>query len=207
MKIEKLTENKIRIVLNIDDLAKKNIDIHTLIQNNEISQRLFKKLLVQAKKEVGFNVDDCKLLIEAFISTDGFFVLTFTKILNEIPKKSYVPIKPIPKRKSLNLITDIAIYKFDSFEDFETYCSNVNSSSVRNLSDFSKKISLYEYDEKYFLVFSNIDITSPKLNSVFASISEFATLVSNSNSFESRLAEYGKQILKTKADIKKFLNV
>ena len=28
MKIEKLTDNKIRIIMNIDDLAKKNIDIH-----------------------------------------------------------------------------------------------------------------------------------------------------------------------------------
>ena len=37
MKIEKLTENKIRIILNIDDLAKKNIDINSLIKNTDVA--------------------------------------------------------------------------------------------------------------------------------------------------------------------------
>ncbi len=30
MKIEKLTDNKIRIIINIDELSKENIDIHSL---------------------------------------------------------------------------------------------------------------------------------------------------------------------------------
>ena len=30
MKIEKLTDNKIRIIIDIDELSKKNIDIHNL---------------------------------------------------------------------------------------------------------------------------------------------------------------------------------
>lgn len=35
MKIEKLTDNKIRIIIDIDELSKKNIDIHNLSQNSE----------------------------------------------------------------------------------------------------------------------------------------------------------------------------
>ena len=44
MKIEKLTDNKIRIILDIDDLAKKNIDVHSLIKNDVETQKFFKKL-------------------------------------------------------------------------------------------------------------------------------------------------------------------
>ena len=50
MKIEKLTDNKIRVILDIDDLAEKNINIDSLIKNTDFSQKLFKKMLNQAKK-------------------------------------------------------------------------------------------------------------------------------------------------------------
>ena len=33
MKIEKLTDNKIRIIIDIDELSDKNIDINSLIKN------------------------------------------------------------------------------------------------------------------------------------------------------------------------------
>ena len=33
----------------------------------------------EAKKQVGFVVDDSKLLVEAYSTQDGFFIITFTK--------------------------------------------------------------------------------------------------------------------------------
>lgn len=205
MKIEKLTENKIRIVLNIDDLAEKNIDIQTLIKNSDMSQKLFKKILIQAKKEVGFNVDNCKLLIEAFVSSDGFFVLTFTKIANEQSPNNRPSIKPRIKRKNFDIVSDTSIYEFDTFEDFEDFCTYLSNSKNGNLKGFAKKISLYEYNSKFFLTFSGINIDNPIEPFVRTSISEFAKFVSNSSSFESRLVEYGSTVFKTKSDIKKYL--
>ena len=72
MKIEKLTDNKIRVILDIDDLAEKNINIDSLIKNTDFSQKLFKKMLNQAKKEVGFETEDSQVLIEAYISSEGY---------------------------------------------------------------------------------------------------------------------------------------
>ena len=65
MRIEKITENKIRIILNIQDLEEKNIDLHTFMSNSIESQDLFYEMLNKAEKEIGFKTKDYKLLIEA----------------------------------------------------------------------------------------------------------------------------------------------
>ena len=54
MKIEKLTENKIRIVFNIEDLEQNNINIDTVLNNTPESQSLILSILNRAEKEVGF---------------------------------------------------------------------------------------------------------------------------------------------------------
>ena len=54
MKIEKITDNKIRIILDIDELTEKNIDFLSLTKNTKETQVLFKKILKQAEKEVDF---------------------------------------------------------------------------------------------------------------------------------------------------------
>ena len=201
MKIEKLTENKIRIILNIDDLTRKNIDIHTLIRDTNSTQRLFEYMLKQAQKEVDFNVGGSRLLIEAFISAEGFFVLTFTKMPSDLhSSKTTIPkSKPKAKRKITNLLSNTAIYEFNSFDEFCNFCTYIKDSKLGDLKKLAKAISLYEYESKYFLVFSNIDTDFKYLSLFYISISEFAKLVSNSSSLVSRLNEYGKVVIKNNA--------
>ncbi len=197
MKIEKLTENKIRIILNIDDLAKKNIDIQSLIKNTDGTQKFFKNILKEAQKEVGFDIQDSKLLIEAFISNDGFFILTFTKISN--PSNEHKFSVPKVKRKSFNFSSKYAIYQFESFNEYCNFCTYLANTKLGNLKKFAKKISLYEYNSKYFLVFSDIDTEFKDSRLVYISICEFAKLASTSPCFSSKLIEYGKPIYKNNA--------
>ena len=68
MKIEKITDNKIRIFLNLDDLKAKNIDLHSFMSNSIESQSLFVDMLNEAEKTVGFYAKDSKVLIEALAS-------------------------------------------------------------------------------------------------------------------------------------------
>ena len=64
----------------------RNIDIASFIVSNfdkiktgvKKSVDGVKKILKQAEKEVNFHVEDSKLLIEAFVSSDGLFIVTFT---------------------------------------------------------------------------------------------------------------------------------
>ncbi len=70
MKIEKLNENKIRVILNINDLAERNIDTHSFMANPLESQKIFFEMLHKAEKEVGFFTDDCRIMIEALALKD-----------------------------------------------------------------------------------------------------------------------------------------
>ena len=104
MKIEKLTENKIRIVLNIEDLKTNNIDFDSLLNNTPETQSLILSILNQAEKEVGFYVQDSKILIEAIASFDGNFVFTITKTTpNQSCNHSFSRKKPQAKRKSIDM--------------------------------------------------------------------------------------------------------
>ena len=81
MKIEKITENKIRITLNLDDLKEKNIDFHSFMSNSIEAQDIFFDMLKEAEEKVGFKTDDYKILLEALATPDGKFVLNVTRII------------------------------------------------------------------------------------------------------------------------------
>lgn len=197
MKIEKITENKIRIIVNIDDLAKKNIDLHSLMSNSIESQSLFMDMLDEAEKKVGFSTKNCKTIIEALASTDGNFIFTITKVApeNETNKKKAVRIK----RKTAKTDVEMSIYQFSTFEDFCAFCSYVNNSNFKELKSFAKDFSLYLYNDTYFLIVTGIKLTNPNLRGFYALFTEFAKPIIHPESFESKLTEYGKPIMKRNA--------
>ena len=93
MKIEKLTENKIRITLNLSDLEEEHIDLHSFMSNSAESQALFCSLLNKAEKEVGFYTKDYKLMIEAIAVPEGNFILTVTRLPEKEQVKKQLKIK------------------------------------------------------------------------------------------------------------------
>lgn len=198
MKIEKLTENKIRIILNVEDLEKNNIDLHSFMSNSIESQSLFIDILNQAEHEVGFSTKDCKILIEALASSDGNFIFTITKYEQNSCKEKTRK-KLTIKRKNNNLDSENAIYVFNTFDEFCNYCSYINAGNLNKLNGLSTNISLYEYNSKYYLVFKNINLSFKNLKGFYASISEFGKSVSHSENFESKLIEHGKLIIKKNA--------
>ena len=199
MKIEKITENKIRIILNMDELTEENIDFLSLTKNTTQTQKLFKKILKKAEKEVDFYVQDCRLLIEAFISSEGFFIVTFTKITAENDVPIGVPAKLKVKKKVANSVATDAIYQFNSFNDFSEFCTYLDNYTFGNLESLAKKTALYEYGDKYFLIFFNLNNDFKNTGLFFSLISEFARLSSDSSVFISKLSEYGKSIFKNDA--------
>lgn len=209
MKIEKLTDNKIRIIINLDELSEKNIDIHSLAQNTDKVHSLFKSILIEAEKQVGFKVQNCKLLVEAFSTAEGYVVFTLTKYKNELTAENS-PKKLKFKRRTLSNSYKNAIYKFNSFEEFCNFCTYCSTSKLSDLKDFAKNISLYEYKSLYYLIFSNINQDFKYTNLFYTSISEFSNLVSNSFVLKSKLEEHGKIIFKCHAiknGIKYFANI
>ena len=196
MKIEKITENKIRIILNIEDLKNNNLDLQSFITNSVESHQLLLSLLEKAEKEIGFKTQDCKILIEALASSDGQFVFNITKFAPEQEKNNIHKRNLSFKRKSIKLETNNAVYSFESFEDF---CSFANYTKDLKLENFAKDYSLYTYNNLYYLVISKINIHFENLPLFYSKISEFGKLISYSNIFKAKLFEYGKCIIKKNA--------
>lgn len=197
MRFEKLNENKIRITLTNQDLIKKNVDFHSFMANPIESQDLFLDMLNEAEKEIGFVTKDYRIRIEALQIAGGDFVLTITRSLPESEKlqeKKKIHIR----RKKLSFKESQAIYCFNTFDDFCYFANFLNNNNIK-ITNIAKSISLYGYKNKYYLVFSNINLNYIDLKRLFSIITEFATYVSNSEVFTSKLIENGKIIMKNNA--------
>lgn len=198
MKIEKLTDNKIRVILKQKDFKNKNINIHSLLLSTPELQSLFLEILNQAKKEVNFDTDGHKLLLEVFLQNDDIFVFTITKYIDHnakqlIPSKKYVNVK----KKDCNLNSKLNIYEFKTFDDFCSFCESINGSI--NLKGLFKSSILYLYNDSYFLVINDFSKTSHRIYSIHAYLLEFAKFSSNNSNFESKLIEHGKVVMKNNA--------
>lgn len=220
MKIEKLNENKIRITLSIEDLNERNIDLHSFMSNSIENQDIFFDMLDKADAEVGFNTDDCRIMIEALALKNGFFVLTITKFehskdfnpLNqknvhkrasnfadskkEISNDSSFTIK----RKRPTFDPSKTIYSFESFDAFCNFCRFLNNTlNKEQIISFAKSADLYEYNSNYYLILSDIDTSSDKSQFICSSITEFAHFVNSSTLFERKVKEYGKLVVQKDA--------
>lgn len=203
MKIEKLTDNKIRVIIDWDDFKKNNIDIHSFLSRTLDSQSLFLDILKKAEEEVDFRTDGCKLLIEAFSSSDDVLVFTITKYSPSDLKSSLDSVKKkklIAKRKTFNVQNKQAIYAFEDFNTFCDFCCSLNHSGEKfDSKKLSKNIVLYLYNDTYYLVLQNINADYEYITMFYSIISEFAKLSSFSINFSNKLLEHGKVIIKKDA--------
>ena len=201
MKFEKLSENKIRIILTMQDLTEKHIDFHSFMANSIESQDILLDMLEQAKKETGFDPEDFNLKIEALAMADTNFVFTITKVSPEQETQKNIKKKFTVKKKALNSSCNTyAIYCFNSFEDFCGLLQFLKKSRLCNcISKIADNILLYSYKNKYYLQLNNINTEIALKYNFYAIITEFAKSVLNSRPFTSKLSECGTLIMKHNA--------
>lgn len=209
MKIEKLTENKIRIIVKQEELKDKSLDLQTIMTKAAVSQGLFLEILEKARREVGFETEGRKLLIEAFSSGDDVMVFTITRYDSPADNKvdgSSLPLafnpfgKSLRVKRKINMVpkADFSAYRFDSFEEFCSFCGSLKEHS--HISTYRLACSsLYLYKGAYFLVLSNINLQNKSLLNFYSCLSEFGTFCTHDGRFESRLKEYGKCVMKRNA--------
>ncbi len=197
MKIEKLTEDKIRIIVNPSDLELENLDMKSIMTKAIERQGFFVHMLEKAKDEVGFNTDGCKLLIEAFSSSDDILVFTITKYSERESSKNVDFNRKLKvKRKCLNTTNKEAIYKLRSFDEFCDFCECIAKEYKFDIKKLSKNTYLYLYNNTYYLLMKNINIDDKAIKNFYSIASEFLAPVHYSNNFESKLSEHGKLIIK-----------
>ena len=74
MQIEKVNKNKLKVILNTNDLKENHIDLNTFMANSLESQELFLDILDLAEEEFGFYVDNSKLVIESVSLANNIFI-------------------------------------------------------------------------------------------------------------------------------------
>ncbi len=200
MKFEKLNENKIRIILNTQDLVDKNIDFNSFMSNSIETQGLFLDMLEEAEEKVGFVTRDYKIKIEALAMDSGDFVIIVTRFNNCDDSKISAPTrakKVTAKRKSNPPNSDCLIYSFNSFDDVCNFSNYITQFSGFN--NIAKSVTLYDYNSKYYLSFTKINTDSPNLKNFYALITEFGTYINSPDLFFHKLTEHGKIIIKNNA--------
>lgn len=191
MKIEKLTENKIRVIVDSYDLEKENLNINNISALPLEKQTFFTNIMEKARKEVGFEASGCKLIIEFFTTDDDFLVFTLTKYTIQEKKK------PIVKRKQSFISDNTAMYKFETLNNFIDFCTCIKNRKLDYKKKYiSKKSYLYYYNNTYFLLLQDINNSYDNKKLFNSLISEFANYISYSNIFENKLLEYGNVIIK-----------
>ena len=121
MKFEKITNTKIKVVLNLQDI--KSFDISEAEQitfnNFPSSQKLLQTMLQQAEEELGFKSADSKLLVEALTSSNHEYIFIITKLVDELATN--------PTNQNSFII------KFKNFDEFVALCTFLNTLSDLNL--------------------------------------------------------------------------
>lgn len=205
MKFEKLNNDKIRIILDLQDLQDNDIDYQSFMSNSSDTQRLFMDMLDEAEEQIGFTTKDYKIMVEALATIDGNFIITVTRSLPDIdlppvPKKRNIQIK----RKKHKLDSNILIYEFSKFDDFCDFLKHLDSLNLKNIITFTKQFSLYTYKSHYYLLMDDINLDYPYIKTFLFTITEFGKSINSQSLFRHKLTEYGCIVIKS--NILKTLN-
>lgn len=197
MRFEKLSNDKIRIILDLQDLEDNDIDYQSFMSNSSDSLKLFMEILDEAEEQIGFITKDYKLMIEALATMDGDFIITVTRSLPDFDIASVYKKRTIKaKRKSNKLTTDTIIYEFNNFDDIFDFVLLLKNLNITGLNAFTKDFALYTYKNNYYLVMDNIDKNFDAIKTFLCALTEFGKSINNSNLFKSRLNEYGTLLVK-----------
>lgn len=182
MILDKIDEKRLLIALSSEDLDLLNITFKQLDWKNDYSKEIIKNLLVRAKKEIGFSVDNNKLLIEAIPQPNGCFVLV--TLLSNNSKKS---------RKIYKIKNNSKPFVF-LFDDLESLFNSIER--IYNRSFVFSNSSIVQFKNSYYIVlYLNGSISSKLL----AIISEYGDFVGKNNITAARIFEKGNVIIKNNA--------
>ena len=185
MKIEKLSNNKLKVIISISDLEKENIDYQSFMSGSQKYEDVLKNLLYIAKNDLNFDTENCNIEIETFEMTPGNFILTITKFEQNLKK-------PKVKRKQCDIQKQFCIYQFNTFDDYCAFINFLKNNLHSIYTILEKNNEVYKFYEKYILIIDNTEFSENNIKIFNSSITEFATFKSNSKILVSKIRENNK---------------
>lgn len=200
MKMEKISDNIIKVTISLKDLEERNIDLNSLTYNSPAAQELFWDMMEQAETLFGFTASDSQLIFEASQDSDEDFVVTITRMdedgdfesIHKYIKNKYKVSDTKVRRKNRKVYTTLMVYSFRSFDDV-CQLSHVLDSV------YSGKSTLYKLGNAYYLILTKSHMAYSSVKNLEAILSEYGNKVSNASFYEGYLNEHGSKLIDSNA--------
>jgi len=132
MKIKKINNDKLKIILSSNDLDEKNIDIDSFLANPIESQNLFFEILDLAEEKYDFYMENNRAIVETVsLDDNNIFVLTITKLKNDICTYSH----------------SSKAYCFEDVNDLLNFYSVIDKNDINIV-----KSNIYNFGNKYYFL-------------------------------------------------------
>ncbi len=190
MRIERLSQDKIRFFLTFDDLSERGIEKEDMWRDIPKVHELFNEMMDQAYKELGFEVSG-PVAVEVFaLPAQGMVVIvTRGKTESVYDYDDALDYNDIYELEVTMEESDLVIYAFTDFEHL--------IQAVHRLHDFLQNMGkVYHYKNRYYLVLDPADIEEKSYDRMIAILSEYGEA---STITPVVLEEYGKSVIKDSA--------
>ena len=168
MKIKKINDDKLKILLSSNDLNEKNIEIDSFLANPIESQDLFFEILDLAEEKFDFEIENNKAIIEAIsLDNNNLFILTITKLKNDTCTYNNYE----------------KAYYFETTNDLLNFYSVIETNNMNLI-----KNNIYYYKNNYYILLDN------KIKNLENTLLEFASPVKNFCALKDILIEYENKI-------------
>ena len=200
MQIEKINKNKVKIILTLEELEKRDVNIKDIEKNNEIAKELFCNLIEESNIDEEFEFDNSQLLIEASSDNNNLFIVTITKVDNMPDLKKYSLLEKNSKGKnrstknSIDYKVDSYIYSFESIDNVLEMCTKSQSELL-----FWGKNSLYKYNGLYYVIFAKSSVKNKKFLKTFIFLSEYCQNYYSQDIFATAIKEKSNLIIENNA--------
>lgn len=149
MKIEILKENKLKIMLEPDDLKRWGINAANVLKNEPHSRDMFVEILKRAEKETGFCCINSKLVVESAVNSEKKqLTLYVTKVASQKDKELF---------DKIYCENDVCIISGESVKAQKDNDLMVRLNSLENVIQVSKVFNsfcgneLFWYNENYYV--------------------------------------------------------
>ena len=182
MKIEKLSDNKLKFIFSITEFEKEKLDYHSFMAGSLLFDNIIDNLLYIAKNELNFDTNDCNTEIQTFEFSKGNFIIIITKY-----QKNQKKLKA--KRKQGKFKNSFCLFEFYNFDDYCEFTLFLAKKFGSIYKTFISNSKLYNLNNKYILSIDGFALAEKEFKIFNALISEFAIFKSDSNTLLSKLKE------------------
>lgn len=171
MKIKKISDDKVQIIITNEDLEDRDFKKWELMPLSPKAQELFQDLLDMAYQECGFEIeDDSQLLVEAYPLSVDSFVVVMTKVKSQLVDNAglYSAIHDSEEEEG-HVKAERGIRQVWAFPNLEL-CSQV---CARLIPDYVEKSSLYKYKDEYYLSLETLPETQLDVEALLGEYGEW----------------------------------